>query len=200
MANVAAPFGLRPVRYLDGTPYNGAAERCSFAGGGTTDAFIGTPVVMTATGDTYTGYGPNADGSFAGVEVVAGGDNAIYGVIVGFEPQRSNLELIALDASAVTTDLQVMVAVANPNLVFEIETSAAIGVAGIGAHYDHTDESATFGTDIVSNCTLETGGAGQWRMIGYRNDPANSVELDNAVALVVCIRSQVGNEAVVAAV
>jgi hypothetical protein len=201
MANVAAPFGFRPVRMIDGSPFNGAVQRCSLDSGGSTDAFVGTPVVLTAAGDQYLGYGINAEGAiWPAVEVVAGGDNAIFGVIISFETDRSNLETMSHDASATTADRQCMVAVAAPSVVFEVETAAAHGVAGIGAHYDHSDETATVGTDTYSNCTLEVGGAGQWRLIGYRNSPDNDGTLDNAIAEVVCIRSQIGNEAVVAAV
>lgn len=200
MANVDAPFGFRPARMVNGSAYSGQIVRCSLDSAGSTDAFVGTPVVLTGAGDSYTGYDtPNQGGTYGGVDVVAGGDNAIFGVIVGFEPDRSDLTSISHDASAQTSDRQVMVAVASPDVVFEVQIDYAVTAAAIGAHHDHTDEGATVGTDRYSNCQLEVGGAGQWRLIGFGNRPDNEIAL-HAVGEVVCIRSQIGNEAVVAAV
>jgi len=45
------PFGLTPVRYKSGAPYNGAANLYSVAAGETNNIFIGDPVLISGTGD-----------------------------------------------------------------------------------------------------------------------------------------------------
>ena len=44
-------FGLTPVRYKSGAPYNGAANLYSVAAGESNNIFIGDPVVISGTGD-----------------------------------------------------------------------------------------------------------------------------------------------------
>ena len=69
------PFGLVPVRYKSGAPYNGAANVYSVAIGETNNIFVGDPVIISGTGDT--------DG-VPGVNRAAAGDR-ITGVVVGFD-------------------------------------------------------------------------------------------------------------------
>lgn len=71
------PFGLVPVRYKSGAPYNGACNVYSVASGETNDIFLGDPVIISGTGD--------ANG-VPGVARAAAGDR-ITGVVVGFAPK-----------------------------------------------------------------------------------------------------------------
>src|SRR3990167_2600720 len=85
MANTNAPFGLRPVRYASGAPYNGAANPY-FATGATGDIFVGDPVVMAGAANTsaFADYQP---GALATVTVALAGDgDPILGVCVGVQP------------------------------------------------------------------------------------------------------------------
>lgn len=71
------PFGLVPVRYKSGAPYNGACNVYSVASGETNNIFVGDPVIISGTGDA------------AGVPGVAraGAGDRITGVVVGFAPK-----------------------------------------------------------------------------------------------------------------
>ncbi len=88
MSNTAAPKGLVPVRYLDGTPWDGATLDCFISSGYGTALFIGDPVLMTTTladKDT-TAKRPT-------VNTHAGTDGLIvWGVIIAFEADPTNLE------------------------------------------------------------------------------------------------------------
>ena len=85
MANVARPFGLKPVRYLSGAPYNGAAIRCYVSSSYATALFVGDLVDMDTTL-------ANKDPSGLCQSIILSGAGtyadavASLGVIVGFEP------------------------------------------------------------------------------------------------------------------
>ncbi len=57
MANVNSAFGLRPVRYLGGGPYNGACNTYVALASYATNMFIGDPVVVTGTSVAGTSGG-----------------------------------------------------------------------------------------------------------------------------------------------
>src|SRR5688572_2548968 len=83
MANADTPFGLRPVRYLSGAPYNGAANVYTTAAGDATAIFIGDPVVLSGTAQTVNGVTyPDAD--------QAATTNVIVGVVVGVLPETAD--------------------------------------------------------------------------------------------------------------
>lgn len=71
------PFGLVPVRYKSGAPYNGACNVYSVASGETNNIFIGDPVIISGTGDAA---------GVPGVALAAAGDR-ITGVVIGFAPK-----------------------------------------------------------------------------------------------------------------
>ena len=79
MANSDAAFGFRPV-FRDGSPYNGATQRCVFAAADATAAFIGDAV--TLDGSSSEGY--------AGVSQAAAGE-PVLGVVTAFEANPDGL-------------------------------------------------------------------------------------------------------------
>jgi hypothetical protein len=126
MANVNSPFGLRPVRLLSGSPWNGAANLYFVRSDYATDLFIGDPVVRSGAADTYEGRTrPNV------VRASFGATNQLTGAVVGFEPTPT---IIADGYGRASTFRQVLVA-DNPELLFEIQEDAdggAIANASIG--------------------------------------------------------------------
>ena len=90
MANPDARFGLKPVRHLNGNPWNGGTMRCYISAAYTTTAmFIGDPVVLD----------PTTANRVAGVRCptvvrATGTDGTwIFGVITSFEPDPDNQTL-----------------------------------------------------------------------------------------------------------
>ena len=124
MANVSKPAGLAPVRYLNGSPWSGAANVYYIPQGDTNAYAIGDPVA-TSSGA--------ADGN--GVSAVklatAGASNALRGVIVGMGRYESlmadpsNLDSIIIPATK-THDYYVMV-VDDPMVVFEVQEFSGVG-------------------------------------------------------------------------
>lgn len=104
------PFGLMPVRYKSGAPYNGAANVYSVAAGEANNIFVGDPVIISGTGDT--------DG-VPGVARAAAGER-LTGVVVGFAPNPSATGAMALNRGYRTASTADYVLVADdPNLIFE---------------------------------------------------------------------------------
>ncbi len=56
MPNADTPFGLRPVKYRSGAPYNGAANVYTTASGDGTAIYVGDPVVLSGTSQTIAGF------------------------------------------------------------------------------------------------------------------------------------------------
>ena len=90
MANPDARFGLKPVRHLNGNPWNGGTMRCYIPAAYDTAAmFVGDPVVLE----------PLAASRVAGIKCpqvqrAAGTTTTyIFGVITSFEPDQDDLSL-----------------------------------------------------------------------------------------------------------
>ena len=180
MANANAPTGLRPIRYLSGAPYNGAANRYSIPSTDNTAVYIGGLVkpagsadaagVMTVTGDVSTG-------------------NAVIGVVVGVEPVTSN-STIYREASV---DRYVWVA-DDPNLVFVAQEDAvggALAVTAIGNAADlisFTSGSTTTGRSSMqvdtSTATASGDATEDVLIVGFLQRPDNEVGVANAKVLV----------------
>lgn len=142
MANVDSAFGLRPVRYLSGAPWNGQCRRYLLPSSDTNNRFIGDP--LTLGGDAGAAAlvvdGIPAQGLPTCAIGVAGA--AWVGVIVGFEVNPANLGIRYGAASR----NRIALVVDDPSVIFEIQevsggtalTSAAVGlnangVAGAGS-------------------------------------------------------------------
>lgn len=84
MANVDSPFGARPIFNGNGSPWNGATQLCAIPAADATATFVGDWVKLAGSADSTTGVPTVAQAAAA---------DAVYGVIVGFEPNRDELSL-----------------------------------------------------------------------------------------------------------
>lgn len=135
------PFGLVPVRYKSGAPYNGAVNLYSVAAGETNNIFIGDPVIISGTGDVN---------GVPGVNLAIAGDR-VTGVVVGFAPKQN---AAAGSISAINrgyraaSEADYLLVADDYNLLFQANedgvggflTTASIGlnvdlVAGTGSTY-----------------------------------------------------------------
>ena len=169
MANVNAPYGLIPIRYASGAPYNGAANPY-FATGATGAIYVGDPVVLAGAANTseFAGYAP---GMLATVTIALDGDGDVkLGVCVA---------VLAADSTSVpyrvtSTDRIIMVA-DDPNLIFRGQCNA--------------DSTAWAGTDVGSYASLKVGtgstvtGKSAWTLdttdVPDNNDPSNELLIMN---------------------
>lgn len=161
MANIDSPFGLRPIRYRGGAPYNGAVNPYYVFSTYATALFIGDPVTKVGTSNTAAvevpGGGSFGIGTLPSIEKTAAGDvdgdtKRPTGVIVGFSPLPSNLENKHNPAS---TERVAYVA-DDPNLEFEIQADGAVPAAsmGLNAVFIYTHSGST--TTGLSGAELDT--------------------------------------------
>jgi len=113
MANVDAAFGLKPVRYLSGAPYNGAVNKY-YVPSTDTDAaiYVGGLVKLTGAQDSN------------GIPVVTGNvatGNTCVGVVVAVEPVTADSTMYRANS----TSRYVFVA-DDPNLLFEVQEDGAM--------------------------------------------------------------------------
>ena len=94
MANPTGAFGLKPIRMADGTPWNGAVEKCYISSSYGTALYVGTPVLLSPTAAEKDTTGHAQTVNIAGVA-----SGIWYGVIVGFEPNPDNLSQLYNPAS-----------------------------------------------------------------------------------------------------
>ena len=153
MANVDAPFGLRPVRHLNGNPWNGSTQRCLVEDDYGVALFIGDPVIVTGTA--------GADDT-SGLPVIniatEAHSNGVYGVIVSFEPNPDNLTLKHIPLS---TGGYANVCI-DPDVIFIIQDNAGAVLDGGCISGNALLESATAGSTItgLSGWELDAAGVG----------------------------------------
>lgn len=148
MANSDAPFGLRPVKYANGAPYNGAVIEC-YAMDGSNNLFVGDAVKRNGSGD---------DNGVPGVVRSTAGAG-VYGVIVGILGD-SNEDLTRDTARYVASGANAYLAVAPAeDVVFEVQedsVGSALAKTDIGRTADIIYGTASTSHPILSAAELDS--------------------------------------------
>lgn len=119
MANANRPSGLSPKRYLNGAPWNGAANLYSIAAAYTTALYIGDPVISSGTADSL---------GVPGITLAAA-TGPVRGVIVGIgkykglQANPANLD-ITYRPGAAQSEVWYALVVDDPNVIFEIQENS----------------------------------------------------------------------------
>lgn len=166
--------GLIPVRYKDGAPYNGAANRYYVPASDSTALFVGDPVILAGSGD--------ANG-VPSVTRAAAGDR-ITGVVVGFAPLESASagSTTAINRGYRTASTEDYVLVADDtDLVFEATedgTGGFLAVTNIGNNIDLVAGSGSTTTKksgyALDSSTAATTAA-QMRILGMSQTVNNTI-------------------------
>ena len=182
MANRDAPFGLRPIGRIGGTPYTGGQSRYRIANNYGTAIFQGD-MVMHVTGGT--------------VEVHAdGGTVPIVGVFNGcrYTDPSTGKETFSnfYPASTAAADIEAFI-IDDPMVVFEIQADDTFPVADLHGNFDVVYTSAGSTTTGLAGSELDvtTGGTGTslpLRAIDISQDPNNSdvATANTNVKVVIC--------------
>lgn len=188
MANVDTPFGLRPVRYLSGAPYNGAANVYTTASGDGTAIGVGDPVKLSGTAQTINGA------TYADVDQGATGD-VITGVVIAVLPETRD----SLIYRAASTVRRLLVA-DDPGLVFEIQEASggtALTTAAIGLNANFVVAAASTSTGQsgveLDNSTEDTTNTLDLQIVGLVNKEDNAAG-EHAKWLVRINRHQYSNQ------
>jgi hypothetical protein len=123
MANIDAPSGFKPVRYLSGAPYTGAHTQMAVLSGDATALFVGDLVKLAAASGVAGVFinGQDTEGMPACIkDTSTTTGQTIWGVVVGFLPDPTNLTLKYRAAS--TNRIALVVPVQG--VVFEAQEDA----------------------------------------------------------------------------
>jgi len=177
MPNTDAAFGFRPVQHLDGSPWNGKVTMYYVPQAYATALFVGDPVIADSAGGAagVTVNGIDVEG-MAGIIAASASSVTNRGVITGFLPLQSNLEMLYNPACTA----RIALVCDSPDVVYEVQED------GVG--------STIAGGDIGENCDMITYAAGrsitgrslmqldsstavsttaQWRILGLSKRPGN---------------------------
>jgi hypothetical protein len=170
MANNNTPFGLKPVRYVSGAPYNGAADVMVHDSGDGTALYIGDCVLITGASSVINGVTyPNV--------IRAATTDVVSGVIVGVLPDVAT----SLPYCVASTTRRLLVAT-DPNLLFEcqeIGTGTALTADDIGLNVSLSVVSGSTTTglsgSVLNNATEATSNALLLKIVGLVNRADNAV-------------------------
>jgi hypothetical protein len=148
MANTSRANGFRPVKHLNGSPYNGQFNIYEIVAGDGTATFVGD--LVKADGGTATGVYPTCIRAGTSGEVTSG---LLLGVIVGFVADPSRLDLPAHRLAS--TKRYAYVADA-PDLIFDVMDGGTVPCTTtlIGSN---TGFMATAGSTSTGKSGMTTG-------------------------------------------
>lgn len=169
MANTSRIYGFRPTKHLNGSAFTGQVNLYSVPASDGTALYVGDPVKLA--GDAST------DGAYPTVTRAAAGD-AVIGVIVGFDVNRTALD-VSGQARAASTLRTVYVA-DSPDLVYEVETSNGTpATADVGLNVNHAvgTPSATTATSgaTIDMGTKNTTATLTFKILGFVPRPDNEI-------------------------
>ena len=177
MSNLDRPAGLRPVKHLNGNPWNGVANMYSIDVHNTPAIFIGDLVRSDGT------YSADTTGKYPGIyQADAGGP--VRGVVIGFSDQpymafdTSDLDRKYCPASKAMYAL----VVDDPDVIFEIQEDSvanSIGADMIGLNADVTIATAGDTASGISGMELDSSNTGtgtaQLRILAVVNRDDNAL-------------------------
>lgn len=155
-ANSYRPSGLRPVKYLNGAPWNGQAHLHVFHASNATAAFNGDLVQLdTTNGGAPAGY---KFPGLAAVQRYAAAQTNCRGVVVGFlpEPEFSQDPVASLGRRhRLASTAQYALVVDDPMILFSVMETAADGTsAGTALTVTAIGLNAELQTANVAGSTL----------------------------------------------
>lgn len=126
MANPNNPFGFKPVKHLDGSPFNGAAQLAFIPSSDANATFVGDVVklLLPAAADPLAYGVPQV--------TVAGASDVPYGVVVGADPVLGGLTPNLYVSYRLASVGQYVYVVNMTDAIFAVQLSGASSAADIG--------------------------------------------------------------------
>lgn len=186
MASVLA--GFRPVKHMNGSPYNGQVNRYMIAAGDAQVTNIGD-LVELSTADAIKD--PKTGGVYASVERVGSATSAaIVGAVVGFDVDYSNLN--AGNYRAASTYRVVLVA-DSPDLIFACPQDGNVAAAAVGLNCSLVVGSGAAtapyaSTMMVDSSEVATTATDPVQIMGIVASPDNEVRLDGSTNAELLVR------------
>lgn len=179
MASTAAPYGLRPVKRVDGMPYAGAVEEFLIdPAGEATNIFNGQVVIIGADGYIAISTATGADIT---TNNLGGSGVGAIGVFVGCEYTNAQGQRIFSQyyPSGTTGDVRAKV-VTDPNVIFQaqLDGSGAQTVLGTNTFFAAAQSTSTGSTQTGNStsaldATVQTTAAA-FRIVGFASTPGDT--------------------------
>jgi len=174
MANKDKPFGFRPVRHLNGNPWNGQFNMYYIAALYGTALYVGDAVSSAGSADTLGKYATIARGATT---------TYVRGVIIGF----SNTPNLAADVTDLTTVYSPALTagyaavVDDPDVIFQVQEdndSENMEADDVGRNFDYT---TTAGSAVTGLSAMELDSSDNnttalpCRLMGLSDIPGNAM-------------------------
>ena len=179
MANVDNAFGLRPIRYANGAPYNGSGSLYYKAVGDTQPLAPGDPVVVTGTA--------SAGGIPTITRVAAGVSLPVTGVVIGRANAPDGSVTLnrdsALNSPASTEDF---ILVEDGAVVYKAQVNGTLAVTDISNNADFSAGVAVEGKSLfeIDQSTVGTGASKQVKILRVLQVENNSVGANTVVEVI----------------
>lgn len=147
MPNISRPNGLRPVKHINGSAWNGQTQLFSLLAADATVVGVGDIVNWGGTADANGVASITRATSDAGTPI---------GVVVGFLPDYSNLYLPSQYRLASTNRYAFVCT--DPTVVYEVQAGAAMAITAIGMNMGVNYTAVNTATGLSAMTAL--GGAG----------------------------------------
>ena len=181
MANTASPYGLKPVKRVDGMPYAGASEAFLIdPAGEATNIFYGQVVIVGADGYLAISTATGADIT---TNNLGGSGVGAIGVFVGCEyvnAQGQNIWSQYYPANTANGGPIVAYVVTDPNVVFQAQLDGSAAQTALGTNtFFAAVQSTSTGSTRTGNSTsaLESTvqtAAAAFRIVGFASTPGDS--------------------------
>jgi len=179
MANTAAPYGLKPVKRVDGMPYAGATEEFLIdPAGEATNIFNGQVVIIGSDGYIAISTATGADIT---TNTLGGSGVGAIGVFVGCEYVNAQGQVIHSQYyPSGTTGVVKAYVVTDPNVTFQaqLDGSGAQTVLGTNTFFAAVQSTSTGSTTTGNStsaldATVQTTAAA-FRIVGFASTPGDS--------------------------
>lgn len=176
MALTASPYGLKPVKRVDGMPYAGATDTFLINPAGTaTNIFYGQVVALDTNGYVVLMTATGADGSTNAFPA------GTIGVFMGCEYVNAQGQVINSQFyPSGTTGVVTAKVVTDPNVTFQaqLDGSGAQAVLGANTFFAAAQSTSTGSTQYgVSTSALESTvqtAAAAFRIVGFASTPGDA--------------------------
>lgn len=187
MANINAPKGFAPKRHLDGSPYNGQYQTFLLDSGDGTAVFIGDVVKFAGSsgvaGQTVGGMDVEGVATITKATGVVNAGTSIVGVVVGFNPDPTNLA----NKYRVASTSRLAYVVVDPSVVYEVQEDAVttpIAAASVGLNATFNGGTGTTSTGVSTATMVSSTVAGTatfpLRILGLVKRPDNAFNTGGA--------------------
>ena len=183
MAAVAAPYGLRAVNHLGGTPYAGSTRMYPINTGYTDNIYYGSVVKLVNPGTAFDGSIQIVDDLGNAADTFVAGTVGVFVGCTFTDPISGNVTFRQnWPASTVTTDALAYV-IDDPSVIFQAQANGIVTAGNLGGNIPFAAvQSSTTGNLLSGNSNtalLAAGIAAQatlaFRIVDFVESPTSTV-------------------------